>query len=335
MALVDPRGVVVAVNRRLCTLSGLAADALVGLPIARLLPECDAAGAGLGEGHAGGSATGGAELEGQAVDVTLTQLTPASQLGYGLVLVALPRQSPLPSEPLALDLHSRYELLAHRTREIARDAVDGLDEAKDAMDGARSRVQDPELRLDLQRVDATLERLAFMLSQLRRVAMHAPFGQLAHRRRQLDPGEAIDAALLATHRALPPSSRVERKYGAIRLVSGDDILLQEALSNVLANAGDALHERKQQGSFLPRLTITTEDDREAHVVIRVADNGIGIDRRSLSEVFDRGFTTKDPAVHTGEGLTLTRRIVETFGGTIQVASRAGEWTVVTLRLPAG
>lgn len=68
-------------------------------------------------------------------------------------------------------------------------------------------------------------------------------------------------------------------------------------------------------------------------VIEVRDTGSGIEPDHLPRIFDLYFTTK--ADGTGVGLPVTQQIVSAHGGTIEVDSRPGEGTTMTVRLPPG
>ncbi|MBX9699594.1 MAG: HAMP domain-containing histidine kinase [Acetobacteraceae bacterium] len=75
----------------------------------------------------------------------------------------------------------------------------------------------------------------------------------------------------------------------------------------------------------------------AAVVLRVADDGIGIDAEDLPHVFDRFFRGDRAQQHTGEGsglgLPLARSIVEAHRGRIAIESRPGTGTTVSVTLP--
>jgi signal transduction histidine kinase len=94
------------------------------------------------------------------------------------------------------------------------------------------------------------------------------------------------------------------------------------------------HERAAAGSTVvldtPGVVLRTSrhDDR---VVIAVADRGIGISADDLPHVFDPYYTTRRSG--TGLGLPIAKNIVEGLGGSISVASRAGEGTDVRIELP--
>ena len=101
-------------------------------------------------------------------------------------------------------------------------------------------------------------------------------------------------------------------------------LLEQALLNLVVNAIEAC----QAGDTV---TVSTELDGD-EVVITVRDTGPGIPPEQQRNLFEPFFTTKPQG--TGLGLFSARRIVhEQLGGTIELDSRVGVGTVVSIRLP--
>jgi two-component system C4-dicarboxylate transport sensor histidine kinase DctB len=69
-------------------------------------------------------------------------------------------------------------------------------------------------------------------------------------------------------------------------------------------------------------------------VIRVSDNGPGIQDSDIERIFDPFFTTKAPGLGTGLGLSICARLVEDMGGRIDGANREGGGAAFTVRVPA-
>jgi signal transduction histidine kinase len=105
--------------------------------------------------------------------------------------------------------------------------------------------------------------------------------------------------------------------------------LAQVLLNLMVNAGDALEEAKVQGGEV-RVTGAVEGGR---VVLRVEDNGPGIPPEVLSKLFEPFFTTKGPEKGTGLGLTISRELVERFGGTLRAENRPEGGARMLLELP--
>ncbi|WP_176761168.1 sensor histidine kinase [Desulforhopalus singaporensis] len=94
-------------------------------------------------------------------------------------------------------------------------------------------------------------------------------------------------------------------------VKGNHVLLQQVLVNLVTNAIQALEEQEQK-----RITIDCRvtDDR---VRISVQDNGPGVLPKELKNIFEPFFTTKKSGQGLGLGLTISSRIVKSFGGTLE------------------
>lgn len=113
---------------------------------------------------------------------------------------------------------------------------------------------------------------------------------------------------------------------------GDPVELRRLLSNLLDNA---IRFTPPGGTIEVRIVAAG-----AWSILTVSDTGSGIAAGDLDHVFDRFFKA-DPARSPGAsgrsgglGLSICRSIAESCGGTIAIASRVGEGTHVTVRLPA-
>ncbi len=114
-------------------------------------------------------------------------------------------------------------------------------------------------------------------------------------------------------------------------VKGDQRQLVSALANLLDNAC----KYSDGGSTVE---VRSWDDAN-FVEIEVRDYGIGIPGRDLERVFERFYRVDRARSRetggTGLGLAIVRHVATNHNGNIRVASREGEGSVFTLRLPAG
>ncbi|MEU6037120.1 sensor histidine kinase [Actinomadura sp. NPDC047616] len=104
------------------------------------------------------------------------------------------------------------------------------------------------------------------------------------------------------------------------------------LGNLMDNAVDAAIEGAASHREPPRVVVTARTDG-GELVLRVADNGPGVDLERVPAMFRRGWTTKpaEGPVGHGLGLALVGRAVRRYGGTIEVTRDVG--AVFTVRLP--
>ena len=111
-------------------------------------------------------------------------------------------------------------------------------------------------------------------------------------------------------------------------VRADRMRLKQALLNLLSNA---IKYNNEDGSV--RIEVHPRTDDRLH--IRVTDTGPGISEARQAELFEP-FNRLDAASSiegTGIGLTITRRIVEMMGGTVEVESKHGEGRTFWIALP--
>ena len=117
--------------------------------------------------------------------------------------------------------------------------------------------------------------------------------------------------------------RVSIDAGDALFVKADDILLKQALSNILINAVDAM---PRGGEIFIKLTRMRD---KAELSIR--DTGPGIPAEIVKKIFLPFFTTRPEG--TGLGLALAQKIMVGHGGGIEVVSKEGEGTAFLITLP--
>jgi PAS domain S-box-containing protein len=150
----------------------------------------------------------------------------------------------------------------------------------------------------------------------------------------MDPGAIMDEVLQLYSRKLEVRQiRVMRRYSDGYQVSGYSGELRQLLANLLVNAVDAM----ANGGSLQVRVATGRDwsNGRQGVRITVADNGSGIPRDKLRQVFEPFYTTKKDS-GTGLGLWVSRGIVQKHGGSIRVRSRVdgrATGTVFVIFLP--
>lgn len=110
--------------------------------------------------------------------------------------------------------------------------------------------------------------------------------------------------------------------------------LNQVFMNLLSNAIDALEEAIAKNNILePQIRIVTEasDDK---AVIRIADNGIGINQDVKERLFDPFFTTKEVGKGTGMGLAVSYQIiVDNHQGELRYISEFGKGTEFIISIP--
>jgi signal transduction histidine kinase len=117
-------------------------------------------------------------------------------------------------------------------------------------------------------------------------------------------------------------------------VEGNAAELNQVFMNILINACQAILEKQKGADDKLKGTITIQAlEEKENAVIRFQDTGIGMSEEVKSKVFDPFFTTKSVGEGTGLGLSITYTIVEKHKGRMEVISKEGEGTTITLYIP--
>jgi PAS domain S-box-containing protein len=114
------------------------------------------------------------------------------------------------------------------------------------------------------------------------------------------------------------------------LISMDEVLMRQALSNLVQNAIEAM---PNGGELRIGTTVTQSHSNRRELELRISDTGLGIPGDRLEKIFLPFYTTKTKG--TGLGLALVHKIILLHNGGIDVESREGEGTTFRVHLPIG
>ncbi|KMQ52878.1 Sensor histidine kinase AtoS [Chitinispirillum alkaliphilum] len=142
--------------------------------------------------------------------------------------------------------------------------------------------------------------------------------------------ECIDNALKLIHsRAVKKGISFEVKVAQVVRVKADPNKLEQVFFNVFTNCLDfAISES------VVKISLSGGSGNPDMVKLKISDQGPGIEAEVLSSVFDPFFTTKDSGPVAGMGLAVCYRMMEDFGGKIEIYNdlEAGG-TTVSLEIP--
>lgn len=128
----------------------------------------------------------------------------------------------------------------------------------------------------------------------------------------LTPGlEARHIRLACPH--LPPALTLQ----------ADPEQIEQVLINLILNAADAAENETE-----PTVTVSASRGPDSQVLLHVRDNGPGLQPEALEQIFVPFYTTKPHG--SGIGLSLSRQIMRLHHGAVQVQSKPGEGTILTL-----
>jgi two-component system NtrC family sensor kinase len=191
-----------------------------------------------------------------------------------------------------------------------------LQEEGDASEKARASAL-KNLRL----VQRETERCSAIVRNLLDFARQRPLAL-----KQIDVIGAVGEALsLVEHQMSMQGVTLEKHLHGPAMIEADFGQLRQAFLNIALNASDAM----AKGG---KLTVSSRFVQGARAIeIIFEDTGVGIPPDHLSKILDPFFTTKEKG--TGLGLSVVYGIVERHKGKLDIQSRVGKGTRVTIRLP--
>jgi two-component system, sensor histidine kinase and response regulator len=132
-----------------------------------------------------------------------------------------------------------------------------------------------------------------------------------------------------------PDGRAESAAQVATTVMGDRLELHRVLTNLVGNA----IKFTEQGTITLHITGTSTPSQAiqepALVTVAIQDTGVGIPIEEQATLFERFHSGEHKRSGSGLGLYLSRRIVESHEGTLEVRSQPGEGSTFTIRLPVG
>jgi nitrogen fixation/metabolism regulation signal transduction histidine kinase len=125
------------------------------------------------------------------------------------------------------------------------------------------------------------------------------------------------------HQLMQPS--LEQKQIELEIIlkdpaitlNADTNLVEQVLINLLVNAMEAVKEK-----LLPRIALSAWNSTDGKTIIKVADNGVGMEAEIMDKIFIPFFSTRKTG--SGIGLSLCKQIMLLHKGSIQVQSKEGE-----------
>ena len=142
----------------------------------------------------------------------------------------------------------------------------------------------------------------------------------------VDPSEAINNAIkLARTQVIDKEIDIRFKSlgnGTLALIDADKI--QEVMLNLMVNSISAINNKGH-------ISIELHEKNQRELEILFSDDGMGIKKEHLPQIFNPFFTTKNRG--TGLGLSICKKIIEAHNGSIEVESKTKEGTTFSIRLP--
>jgi signal transduction histidine kinase len=212
---------------------------------------------------------------------------------------------------------------------IAHEINNPLESVMNLIYLAQSAAVHPEAKEYLTTAEIELRRVSVIANQTLR------FHRQSTNPTPVTAASLIDATLpLYQGRLSNAHVKVERRDRAMQPVTCLDGEIRQVLSNLVANAIDAMSQNERRLIIRSRESSDWRTGRRG-VTVTVADTGSGMSTDTLARIFEPFFTTKGNK-GTGLGLWISREIIDRHHGSLKVKSRqaaCGSGTVFSIFLP--
>ncbi len=110
--------------------------------------------------------------------------------------------------------------------------------------------------------------------------------------------------------------------------------INQVFLNIITNSIDAIEERIKHESIIPSITIHTYYIDTEWLVIKIADNGLGMEENIQKEIFNPFFTTKSVGKGVGMGMPISYQIINVIHkGNLDCSSVYGQGTEFMIKIP--
>ena len=202
-----------------------------------------------------------------------------------------------------------------------------------------------ELILGARGARDKIERLAQSALKAAHRGEHLVQQLLTYARRQISNPQTVDLNRLVTdiesliHRVIGEQIEVITTLSqSLAPVQIDQAQFETALLNLAINSRDAMPGGGRITIETRNVTLERKTDDTAwkpglYAMVAVSDNGTGMTPEVLARAFDPFFTTKEVGKGSGLGLSQVYGFVNAAGGHVEITSKLGSGTTVTLYLP--
>lgn len=272
-------------------------------------------------------------ISGPVKEVTAaTKVVAGGDLGYQVPVRTKDELGELANSfnQMSADLAQATEHRRQMTADIAHDLRTPLSVILGYMEAlSTGKLQPTPETLDV--MYAKGKHLQHLVDDLRTLAL-ADAGELVLNRRPVEARALLEHAALA-YRVQAQERDIQITVEAERdlpLIAADPDRINQVLSNLVSNA---LRHTPEAG----RIELSAAAD-ESVILLRVRDNGPGIDDEDLPHIFERFYRgdrsrQQNENGESGLGLAIARSIVEAHGGAINVASGPGQGATFIVTLP--
>lgn len=216
----------------------------------------------------------------------------------------------------------KLSIIGEIAADIADEIRNPLTSVKGFLQILYKRFNDQQMRFYIDLMLDEIRKANSMISGL--ILTSRPMVPL---KEQVDFKQMIDVVLSSAEiKCRLKNIRIKKKFDKSCSPAEVD---REQIKQVFANLINNAIESMPNGGWLD--ISTSYNPGEEFITANFTDTGCGIEPSNFERIFEPFFTTKEG--RTGLGLTISQKILENHGGTIEVKSKQGISTIFTIKIP--
>lgn len=146
----------------------------------------------------------------------------------------------------------------------------------------------------------------------------------------VDVSVVLESSIRLAWSEIRQRARLVRRFDEVPAVHGNEARLGQVFLNLLVNASQAIEHGSVDDN---EVRVSAWLHPSGRVAVEVSDTGCGLAPSVREQIFAPFFTTKPAGAGLGLGLAICRRIVEGYGGAIEVESEPGLGATFRVLLP--
>lgn len=153
-------------------------------------------------------------------------------------------------------------------------------------------------------------------------------------KKEIDVSEALETTIRLVKTKYTKQIKFIKNFQTHRKIECYPSQLNQVFLNIIVNACHAIVE-KQNDLVCENngLIVIRVFDNNKEIIIEFCDNGCGMTKDTISRIFEPFFTTKPMGQGTGLGMSISYGIIEKHNGSIDVESKVGEGSTITIHIP--
>ncbi len=153
-------------------------------------------------------------------------------------------------------------------------------------------------------------------------------------KKEIDVSEALETTIRLVKTKYTKQIKFIKKFQTHRKIECYPSQLNQVFLNIIVNACHAIVEKQNdlvcENNGLIGISVF---DNNKEIIIEFCDNGCGMTKDTISRIFEPFFTTKPMGQGTGLGMSISYGIIEKHNGSIDVESKVGEGSTITIHIP--